>query len=135
MSGLGGLGCGALSDLDGMITGVVPVRRSEVAHELHVKWPGSAREVRSADMLSHHTMQHQKSPASLNMTDVSRQKVCGDALPTLSPCCCCACPTLHFSAAPSLQEMCTWKPGPDAHVRSVLCPIGQSLLFHCLVPQ
>lgn len=38
MSGSGGLGCGVLSDLDGMITGVVPVRRSEVAHELHVKW-------------------------------------------------------------------------------------------------
>lgn len=66
MSGLGGLGCG-VSDLDGMITGVVPVRPCEVAHELHVKCP------RSPECRYSQTSQCNTSTSSIfNMTDMSR---------------------------------------------------------------
>lgn len=137
MSGLGGLGCGALSDLDGMITGVVPVRRSEVAHELHVKWTGNAHEVRSADMLSHLAMQHQNPQHLEHDGHVSAEGVrrCTSYPPPLAA----AAPVRPYTSVllPPRRKCAvgnrdrTTRP----HVRSVLCPIGQSLSFHCLVPQ
>lgn len=62
-----------LSDLDGMITGVVPVRRSEVAHELHVKWAWESPAKSGLPMLlkpSHCNTRN--SPTVFNMTDMSR---------------------------------------------------------------
>lgn len=64
---LGGPGCGVSCDLGGMITGVVPVRACEVAHELHVKCLDSPTKS-GVPMLSNLAMQHQ----IFDSTDMSR---------------------------------------------------------------
>lgn len=67
MPGLGGPGCGVVCHLCGMITGVVPVRACEVAHELHVQCLDSPTKS-GVPKLSNLAMQHQ----IFDSTDMSR---------------------------------------------------------------
>lgn len=76
MSPTGGLGCGGLSDPDGMITGCCPSAR-QVVHErtsCERKKKGPRRSPQGR-LLSNLAMQH-RAPRIFSNTDMSREKVC-----------------------------------------------------------